>query len=175
MGRWGRTEKNKRSHNPYPDLSKIFFFSPVPQLYISGVHHFWVRFLRMWPFFNPTIKVVTFRLRGWYHGACWVCFCCRHSPVLDMNVRIFWVCAMKCMCAQTRPWFTLSSERVLGWMEFEPMLTPRESKIIWFTQRSFLTSNMREIQKRFLNKNFIYKHLTASATGTYNDLISSEF
>ena len=33
--------------------------------YISGVHHFWVRFLRMWPFLNPTIKVVTFRLRGW--------------------------------------------------------------------------------------------------------------
>ena len=33
--------------------------------YISGVHHFWVRFLRMWPFFNPTIKVLTFRLRGW--------------------------------------------------------------------------------------------------------------
>ena len=34
--------------------------------------------------------------------------------------------AMKCMCAQTRPWFILSSERVLGGMEFEPMLTPRE-------------------------------------------------
>ena len=34
--------------------------------YISGVHHFWVRFLRiMTVFFNPTIKVVTFRLRGW--------------------------------------------------------------------------------------------------------------
>ena len=32
---------------------------------ISGVHHFWVRFLRMWPFFNPTIKIVTLRLRGW--------------------------------------------------------------------------------------------------------------
>ena len=43
-----------------------------------------------------------------------------------MNVRIFWVCAMKCMCAQTRPRFILSSERVLGGMEFEPMLTPRE-------------------------------------------------
>ena len=36
-----------------------------------------MRFLRMWPFFNPTIKVVTFRLRGcllywlWlvYHGS----------------------------------------------------------------------------------------------------------
>ena len=33
---------------------------------------------------------------------------------------------MKCMCAQTRPRFILSSERVLGGMEFEPMLTPRK-------------------------------------------------
>ena len=30
------------------------------------------------------------------------------------------------MYAQTRPRFILSSERVLGGMEFEPMLTPRE-------------------------------------------------
>ena len=43
-----------------------------------------------------------------------------------MNVRIFWVRAMKCMHAQTRPRFILSSEGVLGGMEFEPMLTPRE-------------------------------------------------
>ena len=42
----------------------FFFFLAFPS-YISGVHHFWVRFLCMWPFFNPTIKVVTFRLRGW--------------------------------------------------------------------------------------------------------------
>ena len=33
---------------------------------------------------------------------------------------------MKCMCAQTRPRFILSSERVFGGMVFEPMLTPRE-------------------------------------------------
>ena len=33
---------------------------------------------------------------------------------------------MKCMCAQTRPRFILSSERVFGGMEFEPMLTPKE-------------------------------------------------
>ena len=33
---------------------------------------------------------------------------------------------MKCMYAQTRPQFILSSEGVLGGMEFEPMLTPRE-------------------------------------------------
>ena len=43
-----------------------------------------------------------------------------------MNVRIFWVRAMKCMCAETRPRFILSSERVSWGMEFEPMLTPRE-------------------------------------------------
>ena len=43
-----------------------------------------------------------------------------------MNVRIFWVRAMKCMCAQTRHQFILSSERVFWGMEFEPMLTPRE-------------------------------------------------
>ena len=42
----------------------VFFCFAFPS-YISGVHHFWVRFLRMWPFFNPTIKVVTFRLCGW--------------------------------------------------------------------------------------------------------------
>ena len=43
-----------------------------------------------------------------------------------MNVRIFWVRVMKYMCAQTRPRFILSSERVFGGMEFEPMLSPRE-------------------------------------------------
>ena len=41
----------------------IFFFrSPAISL---GFTTFWVRFLRMWPFFNPTTKVVTFCLRGW--------------------------------------------------------------------------------------------------------------
>ena len=42
----------------------FFFFFAFPS-YISGVHHIWVRFLHMWPFFNPTMKVVTFRLCGW--------------------------------------------------------------------------------------------------------------
>ena len=42
-----------------------------------------------------------------------------------MNVRILWVRAMKCLCAQTRPRFILSSERVFREVEFEPMLTPR--------------------------------------------------
>ena len=36
---------------------------------------------------------------------------------------------MKCMRAQTRPRFIFSSERVLGGMEFEPMLTPRENPL----------------------------------------------
>ena len=33
-------------------------------------------------------------------------------------------------CAQTRPRFILSSERVFGGMEFEPMLTPREKSLL---------------------------------------------
>ena len=41
------------------------------------------------------------------------CFCSQHSLILDMNVRIFWVNAMECICAQTRPRFLLSSKRVL--------------------------------------------------------------
>ena len=36
-----------------------------PAIYL-GFTIFGARFLRMWPFFNPTIKVVTFRLRGWW-------------------------------------------------------------------------------------------------------------
>ena len=42
-----------------------------------------------------------------------------------MNVRIFLFHVMECMCAQTRPWFILSSEKVLG-DGVRPMLTPRE-------------------------------------------------
>ena len=45
-------------------LLLLFVFFCVPQLYLWG-SPLWVRFLRMWPFSNPTIKVVTFRLRGW--------------------------------------------------------------------------------------------------------------
>ena len=37
-----------------------------------------------------------------------------------MNVRIFWVQEMACMCAQTRPMVILSSERVLGEWSQEP-------------------------------------------------------
>ena len=36
------------------------------------------------------------------------------SPVKDMNFRFFWALTMECMCVQTRPWFILSSKRVLG-------------------------------------------------------------
>ena len=35
-------------------------------------------------------------------------------PVWDMNVRIFWVNMMECLCALTGPWFILSCERDLG-------------------------------------------------------------
>ena len=64
-----------------------------------------------------------------------------------MNVRIFWVRAMKCMCAQTRPRFILSSERVFWGMEFEPKLTPREKSPVL---ENFLRggSNLRHCGQR---------------------------
>ena len=47
-------------------------------------------------------------------GVCWVCFRCQHSPIKDMSVRFFWVCAMECMFALIRLRFILSSQRVVG-------------------------------------------------------------
>ena len=87
-----------------------FFFFCIPQLRLWG-SPFWMRCLRMWPF---SIQPLRQSQSVFMDGARWVCFCCQHSPVWDMNVWIFWVCAMECMWAQTRPWFILSSERVLG-------------------------------------------------------------
>ena len=43
-----------------------------------------------------------------------------------MNIRILSVRVMECICAQDRPQFILSSERVFWGMESEPILTPRE-------------------------------------------------
>ena len=64
----------------------------------------------MRPFFNPTIKVVTFRLRGW---------CVLGVFLLPAFTRLGHerqdlLSPMKCMCAQTRPRFILLSERVFG-------------------------------------------------------------
>ena len=77
-----------------------------------GFTTFWVRFLRMWPFFNPTIKVVTFRLRGW------------------CVLGVFFVAGIH----PSRTWTSGSFGSVrwnacvhrLDLGEFEPMLTPRE-------------------------------------------------
>ena len=111
---------------PCPDGKFCFlllFFFAFPS-YISGVHHFWMRFLRMCPFFNPTIKVVTFRLRGWC--VLGVFLLPAFTGLGHERQDLLSPCDMKCMCAQTRPRFILSSEGVFGGMEFEPMLTPRE-------------------------------------------------
>ena len=37
---------------------------------------------------------------------------------------------MECVCAQTRPRLILSSERVVGEMESEPMLNPRKKSLL---------------------------------------------
>ena len=65
----------------------------------------------MWPFFNPTIKVVTFRLRGWcVPGGC--VFVAGIHQSRTWTSGSFESARWKCMCAQTRPRFILSSERV---------------------------------------------------------------
>ena len=46
-----------------------------------------------------------------------------------MKVQIFWVHAMKCMSAQTRP------PKEFGGMESEPLLTPREKSPLPEAQR----------------------------------------
>ena len=54
-------------------------------------------------------------------------FCYQRLPILVVNVRTFWVRAMVCMCAQTRPWSILSPERAFTGIGSEPMLNPREN------------------------------------------------
>ena len=84
---------------------------PHSLLYLWG-SPVWVRFLRMWPFSNPTIKVVTFRRHGWCVLGVFLLPGFTHlgherqdllSPCNEMRV---------CVCTQTRPRFILSSERV---------------------------------------------------------------
>ena len=91
--------------------NKVFFFFCVPQLYLWGSPS-WVRFLHYMTIFS--IQPLRQSHSIFMDGAWWVCFCCRHSPVQDMNVKIFWVHAMECICAKTRLWFIVSSERIFG-------------------------------------------------------------
>ena len=48
-----------------------------------------------------------------------------------MNVRIFWVRSMECMCAQTRPQFILSSKRVLGEWSQKAWELQRKNPLNW--------------------------------------------
>ena len=72
----------------------------------------------MWPFFNPTIKVVTFRLRGWC--------------VLGVFLLPAWTSgSLECVrwnaCVHRLDLGLYSHPKeFLGGVEFEPMLTPRE-------------------------------------------------
>ena len=101
-----------------------FFFFCVPQLYLWGSPLLGEIFAYVTVFFflNPTIKVVTFRLRGWCVLGVFLlpAFTCLGHERQDL------LSPCDGMYAQTRPRFILSSERVFGGMEFEPMLTPRE-------------------------------------------------
>ena len=73
---------------------------------------------------------------------------------------------MKCMYAQTRPRFILSSEGVLGGMEFEPMLTPREKSPLPKMSpeedrtRDAVDSEPKHYQLSYSGPRFSLKHLS---------------
>ena len=83
---------------------------------------FWVRYLRTCPFFNPTIDVVSLRLRGW---------CMLGVILLSAFTRLghecqylFSPCDGMHVRTNYRPWFVLSPQRALKGMESESMLSP---------------------------------------------------
>ena len=102
-------------------LFVCFFAFPS---YISGVHHFWVRFLRMWPFFNPTVKVVTFHLRGWCVLGVFLLPAFTHLGHERQGSfeSVRWnACVHRLdLSLYSHP------KEFFGGMEFEPMLSPRE-------------------------------------------------
>ena len=61
---WATTRWTTSSLNNRSEWSNHLLFLLCSQLYFWGSPVF-MRFLRKWPFFSPTIEVVTFRLRGY--------------------------------------------------------------------------------------------------------------
>ena len=77
----------------------------------------------MWPFFNPTIKVVTFRLRGWCVLGVFVAGIHPSRTWTSGSFESVWRNA--CVHRLDLGLYSHPKE-FLGGMEFEPMLTPRE-------------------------------------------------
>ena len=100
-----------------------FFFSPI---YFVGAPVFLPQHWKL----LGTERLMPLKLLG-MNRVKWCMlgvFLLSESPIQDMSVRIFWVCAMEYMCAQTRPRFIIvcsHPKQVLGGMESEPMLYPK--------------------------------------------------
>ena len=67
-----------------------------------------------------------------------------------MSVRIFWVCAMDCMCTQTRPQFILSSKGVLGEWSKNPCKLQGKNPLYWKNslQRRIEPTTLRQAGQR---------------------------
>ena len=119
----------------YPRWALLFLLLLLrSQLDLSG-SPFQVRFLHMWPFFNPTIEVVTFRLHGW---------CILGVFLLPVFTRLGYECQdllSPCdgmhVCTDYTLVYTLIPKS-LGGMESETILTLRKKK-----------SPLPEAQRRF--------------------------
>ena len=98
------------------------FMSSQWLLYLWG-SPFWVRYLRMGPFyFNPAIEVVTFRLCGWCMLGVFLFPAFTHSHEWQDLLSL---CHGMLMCTDYTSVYTLI-RKSFGGMESEPTLTPME-------------------------------------------------
>ena len=106
---------------------------------------FLVRSLRMLPFLNPTMKIVTFRLPGW---------CMLSVFLLPTFTRLGYECQdllSPCdgmhVCTDKTSVYTLIRKSFEG-MEPETMLTPREESLLQEAERRFETATLYRTGQR---------------------------
>ena len=102
------------------------------QLYLWGSPYFWgVRFLCMWPFCDPTVEVVTFRLHGWCMLMCFFAGIHLSRTWMSRSFESMWWKA----CVHILNLGLQSHPKEFWGMESEPMWTPREKSPLPETQR----------------------------------------
>ena len=119
-----------------------YFTFPAVSLWCSP---FLARFLCIWPFPNPTIYLVTFDLRGWFMLGVFLLLAFTY---LGHECQDVWVCEVERMCAQTRPWLILSSERVFGEWSQKPCQLQRQKSPLPETQRRVEPATLRHAGQR---------------------------
>ena len=138
----------------------LLFLLLCPQLYLCmftmfGEIFVHVLFFSFFSLFNPTI--------------CWVCFCCQHSPVQDMNVR--YLESLQWNACVHRLDLGLYSHPKEWGMESEPMLTPRGKPPLLEAQRRVepaMLHHARQLAQHSITTNWATLALVQSTDWLYN-------